>query len=141
VPTYEAELDRLYSDPTISINDIYLVAVQPEATDDALGIAKYRAADFRQTGAQKLVKLSGISVHMSGLGGTSANAKYPAVKLTACVDVSGVKVTDARGKPVGNPNNPKYLLESLTIVNIKYPSVTGWRVSDAPNKQANSCGA
>jgi hypothetical protein len=141
VPIYEAELDTLYSNPTVSINDIYLVAVQPEATDDALGIAKYRQSNYRQAGSQKLVKVSGVSVHMSGLGGPSATAKYPTVQLTACVDVSGVKVTDAKGHPVGNPKNPPYLIESLTIVNIKYPSASGWRVSKAPNKQAQSCGA
>jgi hypothetical protein len=134
-------LDKLYSDPTVSINDIYKVAVQPESTDDALGIAKYRSSNYRQTGSQKLAKVSGTVVHLSGLGGSSGNAKYPTVQLTACVDVSGIRVTDAHGKPVGNPSNPKYLIESLTIVNIKYPSTTGWRVSNAPNKQANSCGA
>ncbi len=139
VPMYLAELDKLYSDPTVSINDIYTVAVQPESTDDALGIAKYRSSNYRQTGTQKLVNVSDPSVHLSGLGDGSPNAAYPTVQMTACVDVSGVKVTDAQGKPAGDPNSPAFLIESLTIVNVNYPSSGGWRVSNAPNKQATSC--
>ena len=141
VPTYLAGLDKLYSDPTDSINDIYLVAVQPEATNEALGIAKYRASNYRQSGSQHLITVSGPSVHMSGLGGNSGNASYPTVQLTACVDVSAVTVTDAQGERVGNPDKPTYLIESLTIVNINYPAAAGWRVSDAPNRPASACDA
>lgn len=139
VPIYLAELDKLYSDPTVSINDIYRVAVQPESTREATAIARLRSANERQTGTSQLVKTSGASVHMAGLGGTSGTAKYPTVQLTACVDVSGVSVKDAKGKVLGSASRPKYLVESLTIVNIKYPDASGWRVSAAPNKQANTC--
>jgi hypothetical protein len=115
--------------------------VQPESTTEATAIAQFRAANDRQAGVSQLVKTFGESVNMGGLGGTSGTATYPTVQLTACVDVSGVSVTEATGKSLGSPGSPKYLLEGLTIVNIKYPDATGWRVSAAPNKQASTCGA
>jgi len=141
LPTYYATLDRLYSNPRAPITDIYQVAVQPESTNEALAIAKFRAAGDRQSGTQHLVKVSDVVVNLAGAGGSSATARYPVVKLTACVDVNGVSVTDAAGKPVGSANRPRYLVENLTVVNIKYPQASGWRVSNAPNKQAYTCGA
>ncbi len=140
VPTYLAMVDKLYADPTVSINDIYEVAVAPEATTEAVAIAQFRGASDRQAGAQKLIQVSGQSVSLTGLGGTSSTATYPTVQLTACVDVSAVTATDATGKSLVPPSRPSYLIDSLTIVNTKYPSSDGWRVSYATNKQASSCG-
>jgi hypothetical protein len=139
VPTYLAMIDKLYSDPTVSINDIYEVAVAPESTTEAVAIAQFRGASDRQAGAQKLIQVSDPLVTLSGLGGTSSTATYPTVQLTACVDVSAITATDAVGKSLVPPSRPNYLLDSLTIVNIKYPSSDSWRVSYATNKQTSSC--
>ena len=139
IPTYLAVLDNLYADPTASINDIYKVAVAPEATSEAVAIAQFRAASDRQAGAQKLIQVFSPSVSLTGLGGTSSTATYPTVQVTACVDVSAITATDATGKSLVPPTRPNYLLDSLTIVNTSYPSSDGWRISYATNKQASSC--
>jgi hypothetical protein len=139
VPTYLAELDKLYNDPTININDIYQVAVAPESTVEAQALGIFRGASDRGGGASRLVMTSNVTAHLSGVGGTSSTANYPAVELTACVDVTGVTAIDATGKSLVPAGRPKYLVERLTIVNIKYPDTASWRVSDAPNSQAATC--
>jgi hypothetical protein len=139
VPMYLAELDRLYNDPTININDIYQVAVEPESTVEAQALGIFRGASDRGGGASRLVMTSNVTAHLSGVGGTSSTANYPAVELTACVDVTGVTAIDATGKSLVPAGRPKYLVERLTIVNIKYPDTASWRVSDAPNSQAATC--
>ncbi|MDP9149348.1 MAG: hypothetical protein M3O36_05315, partial [Myxococcota bacterium] len=139
VPRYLAMLDMLYSDSKITINDIYGVAVAPESTTEALAIARFRSAGDRQTGQLKLVNISSPTADLSP-GGATSKPKYPAVTLTACVDVAGTAAAGGDGKSVAQPGRPPYLIEHLTLVNISYPSSTAWRVSNAPNKQATSCG-
>jgi hypothetical protein len=136
---YLAMLDRQYNNPTTPLNDLYQVTTDPEFTIDAQAIGRFRAAGYRGFGSQKLMSVTGTSVLLKGTGGSGPIAKYPTVKLTACVDVSGSSAKDATGKPIGDPHRPKYLIESLTLVNIKYPDANGWRVANAPNKEANSC--
>lgn len=141
VPSYLATLDRLYNNPSLSLNELHTVAIDPEFTIEATAIGKFRDAGDRAEGTQKLAQISRTSVHLSGLGGQSAAASYPAVELTACVDVSGTTAKDAHGRSIGKSSRPRYLVESLTIVNIKYPAKDGWRVTAAPNRQAASCAA
>ncbi len=52
---------------------------------------------------------------------------------------SGVREVDQNGNSVTLPSRPTYFVESLTVVNISYPSATGWRVSQATNKGASTC--
>ena len=138
VPTYLAELDKLYLDPTKPLNDIYQVATGDDARTEIVGIGKFRSQNYRQTGSSVLVHVTAGKVDLAN--NPKANPpKYPSVSITACVDVGGVGAVDAKGKSIVPPNRKKYLISTLTIVNIKYPSNASWRVSAAPNRQADSC--
>lgn len=138
VPTYLAELDKLYLDPTKPLNDIYQVATGDEARTEIVGIGKFRSQNYRQTGRSVLAHVTAGKVDLAN--DPKANPpKFPSVSIIACVDVSGVGALDAKGKSIVPANRKKYLISTLTIVNIKYPSSAAWRVSAAPNKQADSC--
>jgi len=64
---------------------------------------------------------------------------FPTVHVTACVDVRAVRATDKDGRSLVPASRKRYLIDQLTIVNINYPSATGWRVSSVTNAQADSC--
>ena len=140
IPKYLETLDKLYNNPAVSLDGIHNVAIQPESTVEAVAIGKFRAGGYRGVGRTKLVSTSAASAYLNGLGGSGPTAKSPAVKVTACVDVSGSGATDAKGKAVGDPKKAKYLLEKLTIVKVNFSGTIGWRVSNAPNSEASSCG-
>jgi hypothetical protein len=139
VPTYLKTIDDLFLQPTLSLNLLHDVAVTPELTIEASGIAKFRGRGYRQTGRTKLVKATVGRVDLTIRQAASRTAKVPKVLVRACVDVSGVQAIDKAGKSVVPANRPKYLLERLTITNVDYPDPSGWRVSHAPNTQAASC--
>lgn len=138
VPTYLRAIDTLYIDPTKPLNDIYQVATSDEARAEIVGIGKFRSQNYRQTGHTVLVHVTVGKVDLTS--NPKANpVRYPSVGLTACVDVSGVGAIDAKGKSKVPPDRKKYLISTLTVVNIKYPNSASWRVSAAPNRQADSC--
>jgi hypothetical protein len=140
IPSYLATLDKLYNDPTTQLNEIYKVAIQPESTVEAVAIGKFRAGGYRGSGQTKLVSTRAATAYLTGLGGTGPTAKEPTVKVNACVDVSASKATDAQGRAIGDSKKPKYLIEKLTIVKATFSGSSAWRVSDAPNTEATSCG-
>ena len=79
------------------------------------------------------------SVDLSTDPAASPSSTLPTVVVTACVDVSQVQATDASGNSVIPADRPSYLVARLTVVNPDYPDASGWRVSVAPNRQAQSC--
>lgn len=139
VPTYLKTLDDLAVDPTLSLNRLHDVTVSPEFTIQVAGIAKFRAKGYRQVGQVELVKTTVSRVSLENRPTSSPSPQWPTVWVTACVDVSGVQAHDANGKSVVQPGRPDFLIERLTVTNRRYPDATGWRVSQAPNKQAASC--
>ena len=139
VPTYLRMLDDLYVDASRPLDDIYQVAVTPDATAEATAIGKFRTQGFRQTGRSQLVSATPTSVLAAGSSAPSVSPTMPTVVVTACVDVSQVDALAPSGKSVIPPDRPRYLIERLTVVNAHYPDAAGWRVSAAPNRQAQSC--
>lgn len=139
IPSYLRMIDDLYSNANRPLDDIYQVAVAPDATTEATAIGKFRARGYRQTGRSQLVAASAKSVHLSGNSSASAPPSAPTVVVTACVDVSHVNAVDSSGHSVVAPGRPDYLVEELTVVNPHYPDTASWRVSAAPNRQAQSC--
>jgi hypothetical protein len=139
IPTYLRTIDDLYLDSSRSLDDIYTVAVAPEATAEATAIGTFRTQGNRQVGRSQLVTASAGSVDLTTDPAASPSSVLPSVVVTACVDVSRVKATDAVGTSVVPPDRPKYLLQQLTVVNTNYPDPSSWRVSAAPNTQAQSC--
>ncbi|CCG02716.1 conserved protein of unknown function; putative acyltransferase domain [Blastococcus saxobsidens DD2] len=139
VPEYLRMIDDLYLDPSLALDGIYEVAVAPEATAQATGIGKFRSQGYRQTGRSQLVTASAVSVDLSNDPAASPSPVFPTVVVSACVDVSQVDAVDATGQSIVPPDRPRYLVQQLTVVNPDYPDTSSWRVSEAPNRQAESC--
>lgn len=139
VPDYLRTIDDLYLDPSLPLDGIYEVAVAPEATAQATAIGKFRSQGYRQTGRSQLVTASAASTDLSNSPAASPAPVLPTVVVTACVDVGEVDAIDASGTSIVPPGRPRYLIQQLTVVNTNYPETSSWRISDAPNKQAQSC--
>jgi hypothetical protein len=139
VPTYLRTIDDLYLDPSRPLDDLYEVAVAPEATNQATAIGTFRSQGYRQVGRSRLVTATADSVDLTTDPAASPSPTLPTVVVTACVDVSQVQATDASGTSVVPADRPSYLVARLTVVNPDYPDASGWRVSEAPNRQAQSC--
>lgn len=139
VPEYLTTIDDLYLDPSLPLDGIYQVAVAPEATAQATAIGKFRSQGYRQTGRSQLVTASAVSVDLSNSPAASPSLVLPTVVVTACVDVGEVDAVDASGTSVVPPGRLRYLIQQLTVVNPNYPDTSSWRVSEAPNRQAQSC--
>ena len=139
VPDYLGTIDGLYLDPSLPLDGIYQVAVAPEATAQATAIGKFRSQGYRQTGRSQLVTASAASTDLSNSPAASPSPVLPTVVVTACVDVSQVGAVDATGQSIVPPDRPRYLIQQLTVVNADYPDTSSWRVSEAPNRQAQSC--
>jgi hypothetical protein len=115
------------------------VAVTPEATAQATAIGTFRSQGFRQVGRSELVTATAESVDLTSDPAASPSPIFPTVVVTACLDVSQVQATDASGNSVVPADRPRYLIARLTVVNPDYPDASSWRVSEAPNRQAQSC--
>ena len=139
VPTYVRTIDDLHLDPSRPLDDLYEVAVTPEATVQATAIGTFRSQGFRQVGRTQLVTATADSVDLTTDPAASPSPRLPTVVVIACVDVSQVQATDASGNSVIPADRPSYLVARLTVVNPDYPDASGWRVSEAPNRQAQSC--
>jgi hypothetical protein len=139
VPAYLGTIDDLYLDPSLPLDGIYQVAMAPDATAQATAIGKFRSQGYRQTGRSQLVTASALSVDLSNSPAASPSPAFPTVVVTACVDVSQVGAVDATGQSIVPPDRPRYLIQQLTVVNPDYPDTSSWRVSEAPNRQAQSC--
>ena len=140
VPTYLGTIDDLYLDPSRALNEIYQVAVAPDAVTEATAIGKFRAQGYRQTGRVQLVSASAGSIDLTNSPTASPSPVLPTVVVTACVDVSQVGAVDATGQSIVPADRPRYLVEKLTVVNPHYPDPSSWRVSTASNRQERSCG-
>jgi hypothetical protein len=139
IPSYLRTIDDLYLDSARPLDDIYDVAVAPEATAEASAIGAFRSQGYRQIGRSELVTASASSVDLAGDPAASPAPEFPSVLVTACVDVSQVQAIDQGGTSVVAPDRPRYLIQRLTVVNANYPDASSWRVSAAPNTQAQSC--
>lgn len=139
VPTYLGTIDDLYLDPSRPLDDLYEVAVTPEATAEATAIGTFRSQGYRQAGRSRLVTATADSVDLTTDPAASPSPALPTVVVTACVDVSHVQATDASGRSVIPSDRPSYLVARLKVVNPRYPDASSWRVSEAPNRQAQSC--
>jgi hypothetical protein len=140
VPVYLRTIDDLYLDPSRALDDIYQIAVAPDAVAEATAIGKFRAQGYRQTGRMQLVSVSAGSVDLTNSPAASASPVLPSVIVTACVDVSQVGAVDATGQSIVPSDRQRYLVEQLTVVNPHYPDPSSWRVSTASNRQERSCG-
>jgi hypothetical protein len=139
VPDYLGTIDDLYLDPSLPLDGIHEVAVAPEATAQATAIGRFRSQGYRQTGRSQLVTASAASADLSNSPAASPSPVFPTVVVTACVDVGQVGAVDASGTSIVPSGRPRYLIQQLTVVNPDYPDTSSWRISDAPNRQAQSC--
>jgi len=139
VPTYIQTIDDLYLDSSRPLDDIHEVAVAPEATAEATAIGTFRSQGYRQLGRMQLVTASADGVDLETDPAGTPSPILPTVVVTACIDVSLVQAIDKSGDSVVAAGRPRYLISHLTVVNPKYPDASSWRVSEAANRQAQSC--
>ncbi|CCH88562.1 conserved protein of unknown function [Modestobacter italicus] len=140
IPTYLETIDDLYLDPSRPLDDVYQVAVAPDAVVEATAIGKFHAQRYQQTGRVQLVSASVDSIDLTSDSAAMPSPAGPTVIVTACVDVSQVDAIDTTGRSIVPADRPQYLVEQLTVVNPRYPDQSSWRVSMASNAQAQSCG-
>jgi hypothetical protein len=138
VPTYLRMLDDLRVDPSRLLDDMYQVAVAPEATGQASAVGELRSQGYRQTGLSRVVTAAVVGAPESS-GAVAPSSALLTVVVNACVDVRQVGAVNAAGQSVVPPGRPGYLIEQLTVVNPRYPDAASWRVSEAVNRQAQSC--
>ena len=138
VSTYLGMIDDLRLDPSRPLDDIYQVAVAPEATAQASAIGELRSQDYRQTGRSRLVTAA-VEGAPGNSDGAAAPPGLPTVVVSACVDVTDVGAVDAAGQSVVPPGRPGFLIAQLTMVNPRQKDASSWRVSEAVNRQAQSC--
>lgn len=139
VPTYVATIDDLFLDPASALDNVYTVAVDPEASAEATAVQAFRQQGYRQLGRSQVVTTVVGAIDLTGDPNASPDPVLPSVQVTACVDVGAVQAVDAAGASVVAAGRPRYLVQDLTIVNIDYPDAASWRVREAPNRQADSC--
>ena len=139
VSAYEEMLNDLYLDPARPLDDLHAVAVAPEFAVAASEIGQFRRQGYRQIGRARLASASVTDVDAGGSSTPSSSAAQSTMHVTACIDVSQVDAVDSTGKSVVPPDRPRYLIERLTVVKIEQSSDASWRVSEAPNRQAQSC--
>src|SRR3954447_13749487 len=65
IPTYLQVIDDLYLESSRSLDDVYEVAVAPEATSEANAIGTFRTQEYRQVGRAQLVTSSVSSVDLT----------------------------------------------------------------------------
>jgi hypothetical protein len=138
VPAYLRMLDDLRLDPSRPLDDIYQVAVAPEATAQASAVGELRSRGYRQTGLSRVVTAAVVAAPESS-GAAAPSSALLTVVVNACVDVRQVGAVNAAGQSVVPPGRPGYLIEQLTVVNPRHPDAASWRVSEAVNRQAQSC--
>lgn len=139
VSAYVRMLDDLRTDPTRPLDDIYQVAVAPDATAEASAVGRLRSQGYRQTGRSQVVTASLVGAASTGPVSTASSPAVPSVVVNACIDAGQVDAVDNDGKSVLPPGRPRYLIEQLTLISPHYPNPTSWRVSKAANRQAGSC--
>lgn len=139
LPAYYKTLDRMYDDPTLPLNEIYKVAVQPNALEEIKAIGTNRARGNRSSGSAKLVRATVTGVDLYADPKAKPTPVFPSVNVVSCLDVSGVSGTDARGRSLVPIDRPPYLVEQLTIVNLGYPHKALWLVRMRRNKEATAC--
>jgi hypothetical protein len=137
---YYATIDTLASSSTLSLNGLDSVASGANVTQEKSALAEYRTSGWVQRGTTVLSRATVVSVDLTNEPSNSPEV-LPTVHLTTCIDVSKVREVDVTGKSVTLPTRANFFIETLTAVNIPYPSSTGWRISEVPNKAAKSCSA
>jgi len=109
------------------------VAVPPELVVQQLTVRQSKPQGRRQNGYTRLTSLSVSSVDLTPPAGG-----YPEVVLQACVDVSGVDVTDRTGKSVVSAGRAPRSKSTVTMYAYKKGTVGaeagGWYVYQATAK-------
>ena len=131
-------LDKLAASQTLSLNMLDSVAKGDNVTQEKTTLAEYRSNGWTEKGTTILAATKVASVNLTNKP-ASTPPVFPTVKVTTCIDVTDVKEVDKTGKTVTLPSRPNFFVETLTVVNVHYPSSAGWRVSAAPNKGVSSC--
>lgn len=138
VQSYYATIDKLASSSTLSLNELDSVATGANVTQEKTALLGYRSNGWVEKGKTVVAATRVTGVDLTN-GTSQTPPVFPTVHVVACIDVTTVREVDKAGKTVTLRGRPNFFIETLTIINVNYPSSTGWRVSEAPNKGATSC--
>jgi hypothetical protein len=134
LPFYYATLDKVARSQVLALNNLDVVTADAKGDQEKATLAQYREKGWVQHGTTVLA-----AVKTTGVDLTSNSSERPTVHVLACIDVKNVSELDKSGRSVTTKARANYFVENLTVVNIDYPSSSGWRVTAAPNKGAASC--
>lgn len=140
VTRYERVLDELGIHPTLSLDRLYTVATEPEVLDEVAFFNHFRSAHDRQAGHVKLTATRVDQVDLTNRPHAHTPV-YPTVTVTTCVNVSGVRAFNARGRSIVTSSRKPYFLTHLTLVNLKYPASAGWVVKKVTDTEERTCRA
>jgi hypothetical protein len=123
--------NALAADPKAPLKRYYEVAAGDYLDVLLRNAQARRAKDYRVVGAPHLRQNRVESLQLNGQEG-----KVPSSIVRTCLDVSDVDVVDSSGKSVVERERADAYRERLTLEKKKY----GWRVVDAENSGASTCG-
>lgn len=132
VTAYQSALDDLYLDPTLPLDSLHAVSVEPDFLTETSAVADFRAKGYRQDGRRVVVTATANE-------STGAEPGKASIEVTACIDVSQVRGVDAAGTSIVAADRMPYLMSQLTFVQTAPGDPTSWRVSHGSNAQAASC--
>jgi hypothetical protein len=138
VPIYERLLSELAIHRNLPVNKLYGVSTQPDVNQEISSINSLRERQERQIG---LVRVVGTRVDHVDLTNRphGRHARLPTIRVTACLNVSGVQGLDANGRSVVPKTRKPYLLAHLTLTNARYPQPSKWLVSRVSDEETRTC--
>jgi hypothetical protein len=139
VVKYERTLSELAIHPAMSLNEMYIVSTQPDVTDEIAFLNHFRSAHDRQRGLPQVVSTKVDSVELASASGTKAS--HPTVRVTACINVSGVQAFGPNGKSIVPKSRKPYYVTHFVLVNFKYPDAQAWLVENVSSTEEVSCSA
>jgi len=139
VRRYYATIDKLYANPRSPLNTVTSISTGDQAAADRSGLLHFRISGWKQSGSQSIVTIQAGATDLTDQPSHRPTPIFPTVRVSTCNDVGKVGGADAKGKSIVAGGRKRYLLNQLTVTNIRYPAAAGWRVSGITNKGASAC--
>jgi hypothetical protein len=139
VPIYERLLSELAIHRNMSLNKLYSVSTQPDATDEIAFLTHFRAAHDQQRGFVRVVSTKIEKVDLTDRP-HQRHPVHPTVHVTACLNVTTVQAVGPGGRSIVPRSRKPYFLSHLVLVNFKYPARRTWLVQRVSATEERSCG-
>jgi hypothetical protein len=131
VTAFVTTSDELWSSAEADLSRLDDVAAEPVLSQLTASIEEHRVAGNQRRGAREVVQFEVTNVQLAGpieLEGGGTGAAGLSVSLTACVDLSTIKIVDADGNSLENPDAPDRRQYVYFAANRTPDDASGWRV-------------